>query len=163
VASFLAAAHLDPFDLIASLRTRIGLFKDDGGGTLACPVRRPRDDGKFTIPPYAAAGKWAELNNAIQRVKRLGDQMGGIEFGRIDLELLPAGACMDWRQGGEDEHAILMLRTSPAVTWFCGPEIMMPTTGLLVLVNRLAPRSAINVGDSAAIWLAIDFKRKAEP
>jgi len=55
VASFLAAAHLDPFDLIASLRTRIGLFKDDGGGTLACPVRRPRDDGKFTIPPYAAA------------------------------------------------------------------------------------------------------------
>ena len=163
---FVAAAHLDPFDLIGSLRTRLGLFKTEHGSasTLICPVRQMRGE-KWVRPPHAASGKWPELTNCLQRISRMGEAMGGIEFGRIDLEMLPAGGCMDWRlDRGEEtlkhEHAIMLLRTSPAVAFFAGSEVAAPGIGFLTTISRRLPRSAINLGDSAAIWLALDFKRK---
>jgi len=164
--AFLAAAHFDTFELVASLRTRMGLFKTEHGSasTLTCPVRQRRGE-KWTRPPHAATGKWPELTNTLQRVSRLGEAMGGIEFGRIDLEMLPAGACMDWRldQGEETlryEHAIMLLRTSPAVTFFAGSEVAAPGIGFLTIMSRRLPRSAINTGEAAAIWLALDFRRR---
>ena len=163
--NFVGIAHQDSFDLAASLRQKMGLFKEAPGGARVCEVRRPREDGKFGVPAYAAAGKWPELQNMLQRLKRIGDVGGGIEFGRIDLRLLPAGACMDWiierdEAAQQYEHAIMMLRTSPAATWFAGPEVFMPAIGLLTVVSRRVPRSAINMGDASAIWLALDFCKK---
>jgi hypothetical protein len=163
--AFLAAAHLDCFDLIGSLRTRFGLFKEEKGGASLCPVRQWRDtDAKWVRPPYAAGAKWPELTNCLQRISRMGEAMGGIELGTIDLVLLPAGACLDWRldQGdaAEYEHAIMLLRTSPAVTFFAGSEVAAPGIGFLTIVSRRLPRSAINLGESAAIWLALDFRKR---
>jgi hypothetical protein len=161
--AFLAAAHLDVFDLIGSLRTRLGLFKQENGGALGCPVRQPRGE-KFTRPPHAADGKWPELTNMLQRILRLGDQMGGIELGRVDLELLSAGACMDWLKddGVPYEHAVMLLRTNPGVTFYAGAEVAMPGIGFLTIISRRVPRSAINMGESSAIWLAIDFRRRSQ-
>ena len=160
--AFLAAAHFDTFDLIASLRIKMGLFKRNN----RIEVRAPKTEGdqeRFVLRQHAA--RWPELTNLLQRIRRLGEQMGGIEFGRIDLEMLPAGACMDWRldQGEETlryEHAIMLLRTSPAVTFFAGSEVAAPGIGFLTIMSRRLPRSAINTGEAAAIWLALDFRRR---
>jgi len=153
--NFLAIAHMDPFELICSLRPKMGLFKEEGGGSLYCPVRVPKE-GKWVI----RQGKWVELTNYIQRIRRLAD----VELGYIELRLLAAGGDMDWQppdyEPGAYEHAIVMLRTSPAFALFAGPEVWMPAIGLLTVVSRRVPRSAINMGDSPAIWLAVDFKRK---
>lgn len=160
--NFLPIFHLDPFDLAGSLRTKTGLFKEADDGSFACPVRGPKKDDPTRWVQYQS--KWVELTSMVQRIKRFGEQMGGIDFGRIDLELLPAGRCLDWRidrgEAAEFEHAVVMLRTNPAVTLFSGPEAWVPATGLLTVVSRRAPRSAINMGESPAIWLAVDFKRR---
>jgi len=161
--AFLAAAHFDTFELVASLRTRLGLFKQEAGGVQICPVRQMKGE-KWTRPAYAASGKWPELTNLLQRISRLGEAMGGIELGMVDLELLPAGACMNWRtdDGLPFEHAIMLLRTSPAVTFFAGSEVAAPGIGFLTIVSRRLPRSAINLGEAAAIWLALDFRKRGE-
>ena len=166
MSAFLAAAHLDTFELAASLPTRLGLFREPGNGTLVCPVRQLRGE-KWVRSPHAAGAKWPELTATLQRISRLGEGMGGIEFGTIDLELLPAGYCMDWRIDRREEtlqyeHAILVLRTSPAVTFFAGAEAAAPGIGFLTMVSRRLPRSAINLGADAAIWLAVDFRRHQE-
>ena len=74
---------------------------------------------------------------------------------------------MDWRldQGEETrqyEHAFMLLRTSPAVTFFSGNEVAAPGIGFLTITSRRLPRSAINLGEASAIWLALDFKRREE-
>lgn len=164
MSAFLAAAHLDTFELVGSLRTRLGLFKAPEHGALVCPVRQWRGE-KWMQAPYVAS--WPELTNMLKRIAHLGESMGGIEFGDIDLVLLRPGACMDWQidQGEETlqyEHAILVLRTSPAVTFFAGAEAAAPGIGFLTMVSRRLPRSTINLGADAAIWLAADFRKHQE-
>ena len=159
--NFVSVAHLDPFELTASLRPKMGLFRREGLGPGICPVRVPKDGehGKW----IAKQAKWVELTNYIQRIRRLAD----VELGRIDLLYLPPGGQAPWWEAlGEYadayEHAVVMLRTSPAFALFAGPEVWMPAIGLLTVVSRKVPRSAINMGDSPAIWLAVDFRRKMQ-
>jgi hypothetical protein len=56
----------------------------------------------------------------------------------------------------------MLLRTNPGVTFYAGAEVAMPGIGWLNIVSRRVPRSAANMGDSSAIWLALDFRRKEQ-
>lgn len=169
--NFASIAFLDPFELIGSLRQRMGLFGPSaGGGLRSLPVRGPRanaddpdDDLGFVL--YKDAGKWVELKNTLGRIKRIGDQGGGIEFGRIALELLPPGVCLPWAfedstYNARFNRAYLALRTNPGVTLFSGNESWSPIIGLLTVANRRVRHSAVNLGEHPAIWLAVDFRRK---
>ena len=41
-------------------------------------------------------------------------------------------------------------------------EVKDPGIGFLTITSRRLPRSAINLGEASAIWLALDFKRREE-
>jgi hypothetical protein len=172
--NFAAIVFIDDwFDLAASLRTRMGLFKPAGDGLLTAEVRGPRpgaedpeDAAAFAYfkAPGVRSGKWPELKIALDKIKQLGEQLGGVEFGRIGLAMLPAGASMPWWRGKTSfEHGLLLLRGNPGLVWYGGAETWMPTIGVLTLVNWRVPNSAVNMGESPAIWLAVDFRKAGEP
>lgn len=168
--NFQPIAFLDTFELTASLRTKMGLFRPDVDGPMSLPVRGPRanaddpdDDLAFVI--YKDAARWVELKTMLSRLKRIGDQGGGIEFGRIDMKLLKPGATVPWETDGGSyaerfTHAVLPLRTNPGVMLYSGIESWAPVIGLLTMVNHRVVRSAVNLGEHPAIWLAVDFKRR---
>jgi hypothetical protein len=171
--NFQPIAWVDPFDLAASLRTRMGLFKPGGEGPLTLAVRGPLpgpENDPAGLAYYKAAGvrsgKWPEMKIVLDQIKRLGEQQGGVELGRIGLEMLPAGACSPWTWTGvpnDFEHGRLLLRGNPGLVWYGGAETWIPTIGVLTLVNWRVPNSAVNMGESPAVWLAVDFRKAGEP
>ena len=157
--NFAPVAFLDTFDLVASLRTKMGLFRKAEDGILELPVRGPSakaedpdDDTKFVR--YREPAKWVELQNCISRIRRIGEQMGGIDLGRVRLELLPPATCLPWAldEGAYNARfarALLPLRTNPAVTIFSSNESWSPAIGYLTIVNRRVPNSAIRPSPSS--------------
>ncbi len=167
VSNFAAISWLDTFDLAASLRTRMGLFKMGDEGIFTALVRTTRANDRtlygYTKTSGVASGKWPEMKIAIDRIKAIGDQGGGIEFGRIALEMLhPRGASGGWAAPDDSPFDLgyLLLRGNPGLVWYSGAETWMPTIGVLTLVNRRVPNSAVNMGESPAIWLSADFRKQ---
>ena len=171
MANFVPVAFLDTFDLAASLRQRIGLFKArEAGGLRILPLRGFRKDTEPAdehFVHYAVTTKWVELANVRSRLKRIGDQaMGDIEFGRIWLEMLDSGARLPWDDGENGPYAErwtvlhLPLRTNPAAMMYAGTEVASPGHGWATLVNVRLPHSAINLGEHSRIHLVAEFRKK---
>jgi hypothetical protein len=161
--NFAFLAFVDVFDFAASLRPRLGLLK---GGRLV--IRGPRkdaadpdDDLAFVMAKEAA--RWPELKTTLSHVERLGDKAGGVDFGRIHLEMLMPGQTLPWSHETTPyaemfQRAHLALRTNPGAALFSGNEAWHVPTGHVVAINRRAPCSAINMGEHSRIHLIIDFK-----
>lgn len=162
--NFTPLAFVDTFDLVASLPQHMGLF---GAGELRQIVVRgpraggdPHDDLAFAFYKRAM---WPEMKMMIERLKRLGD---GFEFGRIALELLPAGGKLPWTVEDSEYsrrfvRSHLALRTNPGVVTYAGPESMHLPIGALVLVNwRGVATATANHGETAMIRLVIDTRQK---
>ncbi len=165
MSNFAGIAWLDPFDLSASLRTRMGLFKPTDSGLPIAFVRshRPGNPEAFgyTKASGVASGKWPELKIVLDRLTSASAQMNA-ELGRVQLEMLPAGGCSPWeRSESPFDHGRLLLRGNPGLVFYGGAETWLPTIGVLTLINRRVPNSAVNMGESPAIWLAVDFRRIA--
>lgn len=161
-------AYLDTFELAASLPRRMGPFKDG-----ALPIRGPRagaDDPDDDVAYVAhmtptQMNKWPELKSAIARIKRIGDQAGGVEFGRIFLELMPAGIARPWEPPATGyferfNRLAVALRTNPGVVHYSGVESLHLAHGVVTWINQRAWRSAINIGETSAILLVVDTKVK---
>ena len=163
--NIVALAFIDPHELIASLPRRVGLFKN---GLL--PIRGPRagaddpdDDAAFR--QLAKIDGWPELKSAIAKLKRIGDQTGGIEFGRIYLEILPPGAARPWeppRSGYYERfnRLTVALRTNPGVAHFSGTESAHLAHGVVTWINQRTWTSDINIGETQAVVLVVDSRRK---
>lgn len=165
MANFLPLAFLDPHELAASLPRRMGLFK---GGLL--PIRGPRagaddPDDDVAYRQLLDVGKWPELKSMLARIKRIGEQQGGIEFGRIFMELLPASKTPEWRPPAAGyferfNRLVMPLRTNPAVVHYSGTESLHLAHGIVTWVNQRAWTSAINLGETNAVLLVVDTRRK---
>lgn len=163
--NFAPLAYLDPFELVASLPRRMGLFKD--GMT---PIRGPRagaddPDDDTAYRQLLDVNKWPELKSAIAKIKR-GDGRGGVEFGRIFLQLLPANAARPWSPPETGAYAerfnrlVVALRTNPGCVHHSGAEALHLAHGVVTWINQRTWTSAINVGETAAILLVVDTRRK---
>lgn len=172
--NFLSVSFLDTFELVGSLRSKMGLFKRRADDRLmVLPVRGPRanaddPDDDTAYVRYKDAAKWVELTGMLTRIVRIGEQSGGFELGRVSLELLPPGACLPWElefsaYAARFARAVLPLRTNPGVTLYSGGEVWHPVIGWLTITNRLVRHSAINLGEHQAIWLALDFRKREAP
>jgi len=168
--AFAAVLHLDTFELAGSLRTRWGLFKTEEAGHRVLRIRgtakgAEESDDKFGA--YPAAQKWPELGNLRGEIARRAEAVmpPGIEYGRIFMEMLDAGAAMErpaetapyftrW------SRAIVALRTNPGVLVVCGAETLIPQIGWLTVVSPRLPGYVANMGDHPAVWLALDFRKK---
>ena len=166
--NFTPLAFIDPFDMIASLPTRLGLF-GKGEGLRQITVRGPRpggdpdDDLAFA---YYKRAMWPEMKAMLERIKRLGEGVGGVEFGRITLDLLPAGVVLPWAEPDLGEYTVrfvrshLALRTNPGVITYSGSESMHLPSGMLALVNQRVWTATANHGETAMIRLALDTRKK---
>jgi hypothetical protein len=169
--NFAPVTYLDPFEVAASLRTRWGSFRRREDGMSLLPVRGapenaddPDDEAGFGFYKRAGvrSGKWPEMKTLLDRIERLGE---GQEFGRVWLELYPAGYRGRWElddsaYGTRFSRAYLALRWNPQATLFAGTEWQVLTPGWVTLVNHRAPRSALNGGEWDAVALVIDGRKR---
>ena len=166
--NFATVAHLDTFELAGSLRTRWGLFKPTGmPGLHIARVRGLKADSNDEFVRYKPAANWTELGNLRNEITSRAEAIlpPGIEFGEISLEMLDAGAVLDWNRETDayfDRYtrAILPMRWNPGVLLIYGNEAANPGPGWLTAVSPRLPHAAINMGDSAYVALVLDFKRK---
>jgi hypothetical protein len=173
--NFVSIRWFDCYELACSLRSRMGLFqKAAEGEPRILPIRGPRkgtgeDDDDFVF--YAAAvgkGKWPELTGMLNRIKRQGEAIGGVEFGNVFIELLSGGSALPWRaERGEYftryERSHMALRTNPAALMYSGLETLHMAEGWLNAVNVCALHSAVNLADTPRIHLVLDTRAKSVP
>ncbi len=169
--AFTPVFHLDTLELAGSLRTRWGLFKSTGVPGLRIlrvrGVKTGTEGGPEEFMRYKAAAGWVELQNMRSEIAHRAEAMipGGVDFGEIAIEMLDAGAVLNWTVETEPyfarwSRAILPLRTGPGVLLVCGTEVASPGIGWLTIVSPRLPHCAINMGDHPAVWLTVDFRRK---
>ena len=140
-------AFLDPFDLIASLPKRMGLFggADKWG-------RRIMVGGDWVWPEYTAM---------VDHIEGLSDQA---TIDRCWYEMLDPDALIPWRKPKTNDpmRFVMALRTNPAVMLF-DPAACNPLIGQLLMVNPGKPTSAMNLGETSAILLWIEARRTLTP
>jgi hypothetical protein len=169
--AFAAVAHLDTFELAGSLLKRWGLFKSTGVPGLRIlrvrGVKTGTEEGPEEFVRYKPTSGWVELDNLRGEIERRAEAYmpPGVDFGEISLEMLDAGATLNWTTETDPyfarwSRAIVPLRTGPGVLFVCGVETASPGVGWLTIVSPRLPHCAINMGDSPCVWLTIDFKRK---
>lgn len=160
---------VDTFDLLCSLRPRIGLFLP-AGHVRELPLRSARKgtdpaDGDFVVSREAS--RWTEFKTTLGRLKRAGEAIlgGELEFGRIYLEMLDAGGVVPWRRETDPcserfVHVVLPLRSNPMAVTYSGIESATLAPGWLTIVNVRVPYGAVNFGDHARIHLVLDVRGK---
>jgi hypothetical protein len=171
--AFAAVAHLDTFELAGSIRQRWGFFKPTGNPGLRIMrvrgVKTGTEEGPEEFVRYKATSGWVELDNLRGEIERRAEAYmpPGVDFGEISLEMLDAGATLNWTTETEPyfarwSRAIMPLRTGPGVLFVCGVETASLGVGWLTIVSPRLPHCAINMGDSPCVWLSIDFKKKTD-
>lgn len=170
--AFVPIAHLDVYDLACSLRRHAGLYRPQDDGTHVLMLHGPREGAEDPDDDSAyawkkVAPKWQEFLNTFERIKRLGaERIGEVAFGRIFVEMLPAGAHVPWRRD-ESEYAGRFLRahlplwTNPSCLTLCGAETRILLPGELTIVSRAGLCSAINAGSEMRAHLVVDFRGNA--
>lgn len=164
--NFLPLSFLDPFELIASLPKRMGLFQ--AGEPRMLPIRTSKatsDPGDAAAYRTGDLAKWPEMKAILGQIERAGEQQGGVEFGHIRMDLLTAGKCLPWELSDTPYLArfnrlVMALRTNPGVMHYSGVEAMHLVPGWVVWVNQRTWRSTVNMGETSAIHLIIDTRRK---
>jgi hypothetical protein len=109
--------------------------------------------------------KWPELQAVVNQIERLGEQQGGIEFGRIHLELLPPDTHLPWERDDSTYAArfnrlTMALRTSPGCMHFAGTESAHLVPGVVTWVNQRTWHSMVNLGETNAIHLIVDTRKR---
>jgi hypothetical protein len=171
--AFAAVAHLDTFELAGSIRQRWGFFKPTGNPGLRIMrvrgVKTGTEEGPEEFVRYKPTSGWVELDNLRGEIERRAEAImpPGVDFGEISLEMLDAGAVLNWTTETDPyfarwSRAIVPLRTGPGVLFVCGVETASPGVGWLTIVSPRLPHCAINMGDVPAVWLTIDFRRKTD-
>lgn len=170
--SFAPIAWVDVHELACSLRDRSGLFAKPGEARVVM-LRGPRaegdpeDDAAFVA--FKSSAKWPELTNVLGQLKRLGPEKLGAEigWGRIYLEMLMPGGIIPWEraEGGYAQRfsrVHVALRTNPTATTFAGGMAGNLQPGIVNLIDRSVPYSALNLGTSYRCHLVCDFRRREE-
>jgi hypothetical protein len=175
--SFVVLGWLDVYELSCSLRSRMGLFPKSGE-VRVLSIRGPRGDAD---PEDQAAfvwtkgrEKWPELMNILGQIEHIGQAFGGIEWGRISLELLMPSGIVPFESDGSVyaerfDRVHLAIRTNPAAVMFCGIASRHVASGEAVLLaTKRPPRpplpvGAFNGGESPRCHLIVDFRKKDQP
>ena len=159
--NFSPVAFIDVWDIAASLRDRRG-----------APIMPLRGYRKDTEPEdeqfgaYAATRDWQEYDDLRDRLRRLGEPMGGIEIGCVHLDTLRPGELRAWTEArplSKWSVAHLPIRTNPQSALIAGTESATLAVGLLTVVSTLVPHAAINLGETPRIHLVIEFRKARLP
>lgn len=149
--AFQAIAHLDLFDLTASLPKRMGLFKG-APPHRTIPIRGPSKNDPETIVFYEPANNWPVLHALIGEIDDLAGKLG-VSLSRLSIEMLDPGA--SWRCPRHDQLAALAIRTNPDAHWYCRGEVATPQAGYLVGCADWFV--AANYGGAPFMWVNLSW------
>lgn len=156
-------AYLDTWELAASLRDRMNLFRELEGGERVLPVRWNSGEKWMRTQHWT---KWGELRNAISRVQKHGEALVGhpIEAGSIRFEMIQPGHVTPWSsiQGVEYVCAHLPIRTNPACFLHFPAEMHYLLPGHAHVVGVQIPHSWANMGEWPRIHLVMEFRAEPE-
>jgi hypothetical protein len=148
----------DPFELICSLRPRMGWF------------REPVNGKRIVHATDKVQDKWPELANMLDRLRQFGKD--AYENGRASVEMIDPQAITPWevdpgpyealgQQFIKGPRFLMALRSNMGFAFHGPAEVINPNPGQLFMVDTRLPRCAINMGESPWIGLVIDAKPKA--
>lgn len=158
--NFISAGWIEPFDLVCSLKSRLGAFTGTGtrylhlrGATKAEPDEY-RDTRELT--------HWPEVRAVLDRLSMEAQarQQGEIEIGRVYLEMLDSGSGIRPRR---DEkwpwpRLIIGLRCNPESYLWCPPEQRVLSSGEVILTSPALFHGAVNRGEFSRIHLIVDLR-----
>lgn len=169
--NFIFLPYVDTFDLACSLRPRAALFGGKEIRTLMLrgPKKGAEDtDNAAVYIRSREAVRWAELKAVLNTVEQHAERIanGPVDFGRVYLEWLDAGAVAPWKRFSGIYYERfwrlhLALRSNPGAMLYSGPEALQLLPGQLTQVNVRTPHSALNFGISPRIHLVIDLAQRA--
>lgn len=134
----------DPFELVASLRPRMGWFKDPEITAGHWALR---------ITPKVIE-KWPELGNALTTIEAFGQDQ--YERGETRLHMVSGGGAMALIPA--NGTVLTVLRTNPNVTLAGPSQTINPSEGLLVAVAQ--GMCVMNMGNSPWVGLLIEARVK---
>lgn len=158
--NFLSVGWIEPFDIIASLKSRLGDFK--GTGTRFLPLRGATRDEPDEYRDTRELTRWPEMRAILDRLsmEAAARQQGEIEIGRVYLEMLDSGAGTRPRsdRGSPWLRLIYGLRCNPLAYLWCPPEQRVLTPGEVLLTSAALFHGAVNMGEFSRINLVVDLK-----
>lgn len=158
--NFLSVGWIEPFDIIASLKGRLGDFK--GTGTRFLPLRGATKDEPDEYRDTRELTRWPEMRAILDRLsmEAATRQAGEIEIGRVYLEMLDSGAGIRPRidRGSPWLRLIVGLRCNPLAYLWCPPEQRALTPGEVVLTSAALFHGAVNMGEFSRINLVVDLR-----
>jgi hypothetical protein len=167
LSAFTFVGFIEPFDLICSLKGRMGLFAGTGLRTLHLRGPRKGGDGEDYVDTRELS-RWPEVRAVLQRVEAFCKKRfsADIEFGRVYLEMLDPGTAAPTRSarnhyGFSHLRLVLALRANPGAYLWCPPDQLVLTAGQLVLTGPALWHGAVNMGEYSRINLVVDIKTGA--
>lgn len=161
MAAFTAVGFVDPFDLLCSLKGRLGGFQ--GTGLRVLHLRAPRKSEPEEYLDTRELARWSEARAILDRIALAAKQRTGanVDFGRIFLEMLDAGTGTRPRRDlspGAQRYARLIcgLRCNPGAILWCPPEQHVLSAGEVVMTASALYHGAINMGEFSRINMVID-------
>lgn len=162
--NFQPLGFIEPFDLVCSLKERIGLFQ--GTGLRTVHLRAPRKSEPDEYVDTRELQRWPELRAVMERVETVGAEQfkTELDYSRIYLEMLDATTGMAPRRGPHpySQHhlrLIIGLRCNPLSYLWCPPEQRVLSSGEVVLTSPAFWHGAVNMGEYSRINLVLDIRR----
>lgn len=161
MAAFTTVGFVDPFDLLCSLKGRLGGFQ--GTGLRVLHLRAPRKSDPDEYLDTRELSRWAEARAVLERIALSAKQRTGadVEFGRIFLEMLDAGTGARPRRdlsphASRFARLICGVRCNPGSILWCPPEQHILTPGEVVMTAASLYHGAINMGEFSRVNMVID-------
>lgn len=139
-------AWFDPFELVCSLRPRLGWFKE------------PVNGKRIVHATDKVLDKWPELSNMLDLLRQYGKD--AYEGGKASVEMIDPGAITPWEADAGGPRFLMALRSNMGFAFHGPSEVINSPPGQLVMVDTRQPRCAINMGQAPWIGLVIDAKPK---
>jgi len=160
--NFTPVGFIEPFELISSLKERMGLFQGTGG-LRTLHLRAPRKAEPDEYGDTRDFARWREAQAVLERVEETARSQfkEELEFARVYLEMLDAAAGVAPRRVSPPYAArhlrlIVGVRSNPSAYLWCPPEQRVLTPGEVILTSPALWHGAINMGDYSRINLVID-------
>lgn len=162
---FTPVGFIEPFELISSLKERMGLFQGASGLRtlhLRAPLKAEPDEYVDTRD----FARWHEAQAILERVSEVALQQfkTELEFARVYLEMLDAAAGISPRRGSapyavRHVRLILGLRCNPSSYLWCPPEQRVLTPGEVVVTSPALWHGALNMGEYSRINMVLDVRQ----
>lgn len=159
--NFTALGFIDSFDLVCSLKGRLGEFQ--GTGLRILHLRAARKAEPEVFLDTREFTRWPECRAVLEQIRLAAKTqfMANLEWGRIFLEMLDPGTGTRPRRdlSAYAQHHLRLicgLRCNPGAVIWSPPEQYVLKSGEIIATGPALWSAAVNMGEFSRINLVID-------